>query len=152
MSAAELPEPGVANRAASLEPDTADQPRPRQQEAEIERLQLRLNELRSRIQAALPEGYDLDELLVAGRDRHESEEVFEITSEIEVLENLAGPLMVPGATPQPAFDAMPPIHTMADDLERLPSERRASRWKWIVIALVVIIVVIAAIALAAPGL
>ncbi|HSF85855.1 MAG TPA: hypothetical protein VLG28_09405 [Acidimicrobiia bacterium] len=150
MSAAELPEPGVAEPNLGAEGDEST--RPRQQEAEIERLQLRLNELRTRIQAALPEGFDLDELRRAGGDRHESEEVFEITSEIEVLENLAGPLMVPGATPQPAFDAMPPFRTMADDLEPLPSERRASRWKWVIIALVVLIAVIAAIALVAPGL
>ena len=156
MSPAELPEPGLADVTAGHpgehQPPPASGSTSPNQEVEIDRLQLRLNELRTRIHSALPEGYDLNELVAAKGDRHESEEVFEITGELNALQHLAGPLMVPGKTPQPAFDELPPVEPIPGSVVALPSAVHAARLKWLAIILVLVVAIIGGVALLLPYL
>ena len=76
---------------------------PEPEDAELDRLQARLDELSERVRAAMPEGYRLDALIKASSEAHETEDVFDITAEQEALSGLSGPLVVPGKTPAPAF-------------------------------------------------
>jgi hypothetical protein len=69
---------------------------------ELDRLQRRINALKDRIHDSLPEGYDMAALIAAAGELG-GEDVFDITSDEFVLGGLAGPLIVPGAQPQPAF-------------------------------------------------
>lgn len=145
MSAAELPEPVPpdSGEAAGDVSEGAPVARSDGQASGIDQLQLRLDELRARIQASLPEGYNLGELIKASGEGHESEEVFEITGEFAALERLAGPLVVPGMSPQPAFDSDSRGESSVDDgHERIGADRRI-RWGWLLL-LVVIVVAIAA--------
>ncbi len=159
MSSAESPESGLADltgaggdEAADLSTGASEGTRRPDHDAEIERLQLRLDELRSRIRSALPEGYDLNELVAASGDRHESEEVFEITSEINALESLAGPLTVPGRTPLPAFDDVPAPAPLRPETTALESAVESARWRWVALIAVAIVSIIAALALLLPYL
>jgi hypothetical protein len=156
MRPAEVPEPGLAEVVDAASPEgaaaPADSPAKPERDAEIERLQGRLDELRARIRTALPEGYDLSELVKASGDRHETEEVFEITSEIDALVNLAGPLNVPGMTPQPAFDTARYIEPLADEDTELASASASSRWKWLVLTIVLIAVIAGGLALVLTNL
>lgn len=145
MSAAELPEPVPrdSGEAAGEVPERAAVSRSDGQASGIDQLQLRLDELRARIKASLPEGYDLGELIKASGEGHESEEVFEITGEFAALERLAGPLMVPGMSPQPAFDSDSRGESSDEEAgERIEGDRRI-RWGWLSL-LVVIVLAIAA--------
>jgi hypothetical protein len=71
---------------------------------ELTRLQWRLDELSRRIADAVPDGYDLEALVKASGEGHESEDVFDITGTLDALTGLTGPLNVPGRTPPPAFE------------------------------------------------
>ncbi len=145
MNAAELPEPVPldSGEAAGDEPESAPVRRSDGQASGIDQLQLRLDELRARIQASLPEGYNLGELIKASGEGHESEEVFEITGEFAALDRLAGPLVVPGMSPQPAFDSDSGAEASVEDASERTGGDRRIRWGWVVL-LVVIVVAIAA--------
>lgn len=85
----------------SRDPDWDESPDPVGDE--LDRLQRRINSLKDRIHESLPEGYDMSALIAAAGELG-GEDVFDITSDELVLGGLAGPLIVPGAQPQPAFD------------------------------------------------
>lgn len=151
MSPAELPEPHLAGAEESDVEVPAEAahvaPAPEaRNEIAIDRIQSRLDELQSRIAAALPEGYNLGELIKASGEGHESEDVFEITGELDALDRLAGPLIVPGMTPPPAFDDDGNARPLLDESPELPSTRRAGRWKWILLLIVLVISVATAAA------
>lgn len=153
MSPAELPERPLVGADESeseseVEVDTADvTPAPEaRSDVAIDRIQSRLDDLQSRIAAALPEGYDLAELIKASGEGHETEDVFDITGELYALDRLAGPLIVPGMTPPPAFDDDGDIGSLLDAAPELPSARQSGRWKWVLLLIVLVIAVAAAAA------
>lgn len=145
MSPAEVPEPRLAEEDGQ-ETGTHPGPAPVRRaspsvDPEIERLQLKLDELRTRIQESLPDGYNLNELIKASKEGHESEDVFEITGELEALERLAGPLTVPGMTPPPAFDDDVYLEPLIEEDEVRTSSKSGQQWKWVLLAVLVVAVI-----------
>lgn len=68
----------------------------------IDRLQRRIDALKDRIDAAIPEGYDISALRASESDAP-GEDVFEITRDERALVGLSGPFTAPGSQPQPGF-------------------------------------------------
>jgi hypothetical protein len=109
--------------------------------AELGRLQSRLDALTARIHDAIPEGYDLDALIKASDEGHETEDVYDITSEKEALTGLTGPLNVPGKTPPPAFEL---DEEEALAMARAEAAHESVRRNGIVLFAIVMVVIIAA--------
>ncbi len=110
--------------------------------AELGRLQSRLDALSERIHEAIPQGYDLDALIKVAGEGHETEDVYDITSEQEALTGLTGPLNVPGKTPPPAFEL---DEEEALAMARAEAAHASVRRSGIVLFAIVVLVIIAAI-------
>jgi hypothetical protein len=109
----------------------------------LDGLQQRLDTLKDRIDAAVPEGYDIMALRASETDA-KGEDVFDITSDERALVGLSGPFNVPGSQPLPAF-SQPVVHEGDEDFaDRIPgsAEDRIAR---------TVLIVVAAIALAAAA-
>lgn len=110
--------------------------------AELVRLQSRLDELSARIKDAVPEGYDLNALIKASGEGHETENVFDITSEQEALIGLTGPLNVPGNSPPPAFQLE---EAELKAMERAEAAHESVRRRGMWLFAIVLVVLVAAI-------
>ena len=122
-------------------PDPASKEEPDADAAEIARIQARLDALNERIHESIPAGYDLEALVKAAGEGHETEDVFNITAEQEALRGLVGPLNVPGKTPPPAFELE---EEEKRAMERAEAAHEAARRSGLWLLVVVVVVLIAA--------